>query len=181
MSLPGGNTHWWIKASWGAEVISIITLKQFRKRLMTTGREERTTKVNPWVTGCSHFPNSHVESLSSGISESESEVKLLSRAWLFATPWTVAHQAPLSMGFSRQESWSGLPFSPPGDLTNPGIKPAFNGRFFTVWVSREALNYSSVTGKFIFFLLPLSLPFFFPPSISYFFSFFPPISLSFTT
>ena len=42
---------------------------------------------------------------------------------LFATPWTVACQAPLSMGFSRQEHWSGLPFPSPGDLPNPGIKP----------------------------------------------------------
>ena len=41
----------------------------------------------------------------------------------FATPWTVAHQAPLSMGFSRQEYWRGLPFSSPGDLPDPGIKP----------------------------------------------------------
>ena len=40
-----------------------------------------------------------------------------------ATPWTVAHQALLSMGFSRQEYWSGLPFPPPGDLSNPGIRP----------------------------------------------------------
>ena len=40
-----------------------------------------------------------------------------------ATPWTVAHQAPLSMGFSRQEYWSGLPFPSPGDLHNPGIEP----------------------------------------------------------
>ena len=39
------------------------------------------------------------------------------------TPWTVAHQAPLSMEFSRQEYWSGLPCSSPGDLTDPGIKP----------------------------------------------------------
>ena len=39
------------------------------------------------------------------------------------TPWTVALQAPLSIGFSRQEHWSGLPFPSPGDLTNPGIKP----------------------------------------------------------
>ena len=39
-----------------------------------------------------------------------------------ATPWTVAHQAPLFMGFSRQEDWSGLPFPPPGDLPDPGIK-----------------------------------------------------------
>ena len=41
----------------------------------------------------------------------------------FVTLWTVAHQAPLSMGFSRQEYWSGLPFPPPGDLRNPGIEP----------------------------------------------------------
>ena len=40
-----------------------------------------------------------------------------------ASPWTVARQVPLSMGFSRQEYWSGLPFPPPGDLTDPGIKP----------------------------------------------------------
>ena len=42
----------------------------------------------------------------------------------FATTWTVARQAPLSMGFARQGYWSGLPFPPPGDLPNPGIKPA---------------------------------------------------------
>ena len=41
----------------------------------------------------------------------------------YATPWTVAHQAPLSMGFSRQDSWSGLPFPSPGDLPDPGIEP----------------------------------------------------------
>ena len=43
---------------------------------------------------------------------------------LFATPWTVAHQAPVSMGLSQQEYWSGLPFSPPGDLSNLRIEPA---------------------------------------------------------
>ena len=52
-----------------------------------------------------------------------SEVKSLSHVPFFATPWTVAHQAPLSIGFSRQEYWSGLPFPSPGDLPNPGIKP----------------------------------------------------------
>ena len=50
-------------------------------------------------------------------------VRSLSRVQLFATLWTVAHQAPLSMGFSRQEYWSGLPFPFPGDLPNPGIEP----------------------------------------------------------
>ena len=56
---------------------------------------------------------------------------------LCATPWTISRQAPLSMGFSRQEYWSGLPCSPPGDLPDPGIEPtslmspALAGRFFT--------------------------------------------------
>ena len=47
----------------------------------------------------------------------------LSCVWLFVPPWTVTHQSPLSMGFSRQEHWSGLPFPSPGDLPHPGIKP----------------------------------------------------------
>ena len=51
------------------------------------------------------------------------KVKSLSCVRLFATPWTVAYQAPPSMGFSRQEYWNGLPFPSPGDLPNPGIKP----------------------------------------------------------
>ena len=50
-------------------------------------------------------------------------VKSLSRLRFFATPWTVACQDPLSMGFSRQEYWSGLPLPSPGDLPNPGIEP----------------------------------------------------------
>ena len=59
----------------------------------------------------------------------------LSRVRLFATPWTVAHQAPLSMDFPRQEYWSGLPSPSPGDLLNPGIEPgspALVGRFLTL-------------------------------------------------
>ena len=49
---------------------------------------------------------------------------MLNKVQLFTIPWTVAHQAPLSMEFSRQEYWSGLPFPPPGDLLDPGIEPA---------------------------------------------------------
>ena len=62
------------------------------------------------------------------------KVKSLSRVCLFATPWTVAYQAPQSMEFSRQEYWSGLPFPSLGDLPNPGTKPtspALAGRSFT--------------------------------------------------
>ena len=47
----------------------------------------------------------------------------LSRVQLLVTPWTIVHQAPLSVGFSRREYWGGLPFPSPGDLPDPGIKP----------------------------------------------------------
>ena len=55
--------------------------------------------------------------------KARSEVKSLSRDQLCATPWTVAYKAPLSMEFSGQEYWSGLPFPSPGDLPNPGVEP----------------------------------------------------------
>ena len=66
------------------------------------------------------------------------------RVWLLATPWTVACQAPLSMGFSRQEYWSWLPFPLPGDLPDPGVKPmsfsppALGGGFFITSTTGEA-------------------------------------------
>ena len=68
---------------------------------------------------------------------------MLSAVWLFVTPWTVAHQDPLSMEFSKQEYWSGLPVPSPGNLLNPGIKPrspALTGRFFTTTPPRKPLK-----------------------------------------
>ena len=65
---------------------------------------------------------------------------------VFVTLWTVAHQAPLSMGFSRQEYCNGLPYSPPGFLSNPEIKPksltspALAGRFFTTSTTWESCH-----------------------------------------
>ena len=67
-----------------------------------------------------------------------------SRVQLFATPWTVACQAPLSMGFLREEYWSGLPFPSPGDLPDSGIEPvsctspALAGKSFTTSTTWEA-------------------------------------------
>ena len=73
---------------------------------------------------------------------------------LFATPWAaVAHQAPLSMGFSRQEHWSGLPCPPPGDLPEPGIEPpylmspALAGRFFSTSSTWKAPGITQVDDK----------------------------------
>ena len=64
----------------------------------------------------------------------------------FATPWTLAHQVPLSMGFSRQEYQSGLPFPPPGDLPDPGIKPVSPALQVdsSHWTTREDLLYGSI-------------------------------------
>ena len=69
----------------------------------------------------------------------------LSCVWHFAIPWTVARQVPLSMGFSRQDYWSGVPFPAPGDLPNPGMEPtslesqvASAGGFFTTSATWEA-------------------------------------------
>ena len=68
-----------------------------------------------------------------------------SRVQLFATLWTIAHQAPLSMGFSRQEYWSGLPYPPSGALPNPGTEavsltsPALASGFFTTSATWGAL------------------------------------------
>ena len=83
-------------------------------------------------------------------SKSKGEVKSLSRVRLFATLWTVAHQVPLSMGFSRQEYWSGLPCPPPGDCPDLGIKlesltsPALAGKFFNTSATWKA-HHNTVT------------------------------------
>ena len=73
----------------------------------------------------------------------------LSHAWFFEAPWTVACQAPLSMGFSRQEYWSGLSFPSPGDLPSPGIKstslasPVLADGFFTTSVFEQKTSLAS--------------------------------------
>ena len=77
--------------------------------------------------GCSYPVVTHVSGTLKGSS-------VLSRVQIFVAPWTVAHQAPLSMRFPRWEYWTGLPFPSPGDLPDPGIEPespALAGEFFT--------------------------------------------------
>ena len=81
----------------------------------------------------------------------ESEIVSLSHVQLFVTPWTIAFQAPLSVGFSKQEYWSELPFLFLGDLSNPEIKPtslsspALAGEFFTCW---EAQKWKCLVAQF---------------------------------
>ena len=104
------------------------------------------------------------------------KVKLLSRVQLFVTPWAAAYQAPLSMEFSRQEFWSGLPVPSSGDLPHPGINPGsptLQAEVFTNWAIRDAshrhyvyLTYS-FTWHFIYFLIFNILFFFWPISVWY--------------
>ena len=68
------------------------------------------------------------------------KVKSLSCVRLFATPWTIAYQAPQSMEFSRQEYWSGLPFPSPGDLPDPGIEPGSPTLWADALLSEPKLN-----------------------------------------
>ena len=83
-----------------------------------------------------------------GFAYSAHVVSCFSYVRLFVTLWTVAHQAPLSMGFSRQEYWSGLPCPPPGDLPHSEMEPtsltstALAGGFFTTSTTWETLAYS---------------------------------------
>ena len=81
---------------------------------------------------------------------------MLSHVRLFATPWTVAHQAPLSVGFFRWEHWGGLPFPSPGDLPEPEIEPespVLASRFFTNSATWEALvfMYQGVKSQIIMY------------------------------
>ena len=90
--------------------------------------------INCWIIcHCVHRPLSCVCSVTSGF---------------FATPWTVARQAPLSVGFSRPGYWSGLPFPPPGDLPNPGIKPTSSALARGIFTT-EPLRKPSVCVKWI--------------------------------
>ena len=75
-----------------------------------------------WVIGIVTIVKD-VYQFSQSIARPKKNVKSLSCVQLFATPWTIAYQAPLSIGFSRQEHWSGLLFPSPGDLPDPGIEP----------------------------------------------------------
>ena len=79
-------------------------------------------------------------------------VKSFSHVWLFATLWSVAHQAPPSMGFSRQEYWTGLPFPSPGDLPNPGIEPRSPA------LQGDALTSELPGKKFLSFPPPWEIP-----------------------
>ena len=90
-----------------------LQIAEKRRKAKGKGERERGTHLNAEFQ---RIPRRDKKAFSS-------KMKSLSRVRLFATPWTVAYQAPPSMGFSRQEYWSGLPFPSPGDLPDSEIEP----------------------------------------------------------
>ena len=116
--------------AWQATVPGVATV---RHNLATKWQHVLANVIYAWKIGIQNDAQLHQYSC----------VLSLCFVQFFETLWTVAHQAPLSMGFSRQEYWSRLPFSSPGDLSDPGIKPtslsslALAGRSFTTKLPRK--------------------------------------------
>ena len=124
------TTPWWI-SSWPATGGEYTVSEEGRGQVRTPG----------WTMAFTHLPPVRLIWILCA--------QLLTPFWLFAAPWTITCQASLSVGFSRQEYWSGLPFPPPGDLANPGIKPkslrspALADGLFTTSAIWEAPNLDS--------------------------------------
>ena len=112
--------------------------------LLTDSAISRCLTFVSFVTTFLSFDSSEISIINSALVAVELCCSSLSCVRLFATPWTLAHQVSLSMGFARQEYWSGLPFPSPGDLPDPGIKPmppaspGLASWFLTLWAPREA-------------------------------------------
>ena len=112
-------------------------MKYIEKRMGILMQTKTTWLFLNWIVQSAFCCNVHISVLLVTELWKKVKVKSLNPVPLLVTPWTVVCQAPPSMGFSRQEYWSGLPFPPPGDLPDPGIKPrsaggsCIAGRFFT--------------------------------------------------
>ena len=114
------------------EVFSLQKLVEMLKKMIVTWQEVRwiwqmRQNIVAQLNIVENFKVTLNFSAGKGLSTSvliTFSVCVLTHVWLFSTPWTVAHQAPLSLEFSGQEYWSGLPFPFPGDLPGPGIEPA---------------------------------------------------------
>ena len=109
------------------------------QRIFLIQGSKRVNCIGRWFLYLCHQGCPH------GVNEKKVKVKSFNCVWLFATPWTVAHQAPSSMEFSRQGYWSGLPFPSPGDLPDRGIdpgSPTLQANAFTVSATRVAQVYT---------------------------------------
>ena len=116
-----------IKPSWENKAAHYVSLHcLLRQELASDANQMSLRQAKHYMVGLWQMPKLHTQSLS--------------RIPLFVTPWTVAHQAPLSMGLPQQEYWNGLPFPPPGDLPHPRIEPgaSYIGRWILYhWATWE--------------------------------------------
>ena len=115
-----GSYNWSVRG--GGDLKCVILGLPWSPMVKTLCAQCRGWGFNPWLGNRSCITH--------GMAKKKNKVCdtymcVLSCVWFFATPWTVARQAPLSMEFPRQEYWSGLPFSSPGDLPDPGTEPVF--------------------------------------------------------
>ena len=109
----------------GSRIRQLSEMESKAERDTGWSSQEQEQSKPAWPLHIFPLPGDHPRgrSLKECIVEVKVKLKWLSRVQLFVTPWTVAYQARPFMGFYRQEYWSGLPFSSPGDLPDPGIKP----------------------------------------------------------
>ena len=123
------------------ESLRNVTFKLLKRKTMKYKRSSETEGVDP-------KPEQLCDPVKNPAGEKPSTQHTSSRCWVYSShafPWTVAGQAPLCMEFSRQEYWNGLPFSSPGDVPHPGIKPmslmspALTSGFFTTRATLEAI------------------------------------------
>ena len=128
-SVTGNGLPWWMSKGRGwnspayQEIHSISSVMGAGREEEATAAEQAETGERLWDRVKGSRGSGNLVSLSGSSLRVLWKWKSLSYVRLFVSPWTVAHQAPLSRGFSRQESWSGLPLPSPGDLPTPGIKP----------------------------------------------------------
>ena len=139
----------WLSGNWCQAGFSIVSRKLYVWAMISLCTKFYTLpnilkRSIPWqdrplITSHFHFIFNHRQPVI--ILLEKRKCLLLSHVQLFATPWTVACQVPLSIEVPRQEYWSGLPFPPPGDLPYPEIQPrspSIAGRVFTIWGTRQA-------------------------------------------
>ena len=123
-SLPGSSIH----GIFQARILEWIAI--------SLPRVSSWTRDGSWISRIAGKTIYHLSHQGSPCLSMKLKVKLLSHIWLFATPWTIAYQAPPSMGFSRQEYWSGLPFPSPGESSRPRDRTRVSrtpGRRFNRW------------------------------------------------
>ena len=157
--MDGGD--WWVavhgvardRHSWVTS-LSLFTFMHWRRKWQPTPVFLPGESQNREVWWAAVFGVAQSRTRLKQLSSSSSSGDLVTKLYrTLATPWTVACQAHLSMEFLRQECWSGLPFSSPGHLLNPGIEPrspalqtgcCIASRFFTDWSTREAHKWNAI-------------------------------------